>query len=218
MNHKITDISIGMGDFNFPGNPEITISGPYNRVKGNNPEFVYDIQLCSQSGTHIQGGHYFKLDGKSIDKYDIEDFQGEAYIIDIFKRGEDVTGEELKNKISKIDLDGKVLILRTGHMEELISEKIIDEARRPGISLDAAEYLCEEKKVKMIAIDSIGLESRNTKNYEVNTYLSGRGVLILECISNINNIENGNIILEAYPLKIVGVEGSPCRAVIREIV
>jgi len=70
----------------------------------------------------------------------------------------------------------------------------------------------------MIAIDSIGLESRNTKNYEVNTYLSGRGVLILECISNINNIENGNIILEAYPLKIVGVEGSPCRAVIREIV
>ena len=218
MKYKVTDISIWMDEFKFPGNPKLNISGPHNRVSGKNPEFVYDIELCSQSGTHIQGPHYFDGNGAKIDEFEIEDFCGDAYIVDVIKRGEDVTKEDLEEQISEIDLKGKIVIFRTGHMDELIKKKIIENNKRPGLSLEAAKYLCEDKKVKMIAIDSIGLESRITENYEVNVYLCSKNILILECINNLYDIKNKEIILEAFPLKIRGIEGTPCRAIIKEAI
>ncbi len=215
-NYKIIDLSIWMDSFTFPGNPKWKINGPFNRVTGSNPEYVYDFELCTQSGTHIQGSHYFSEYGRKINDYPLSSFEGEAFIVDIDKRGTDITRSELENLLTNVELEGCILILRTGHMDELIKDNDINPLNRPGISLDAAKYLCEEKKIKMIAIDSIGLESRTSKNYEVNTYLCSKGILILECITNLNEIKSGNVFIEAFPLKINGVEGTSCRAIAKE--
>lgn len=215
-NYKIIDVSVWMDSFVFPGNPVLKVLGPFNRVNGKNREFVYDLEICSQSGTHIQGPHYFLENGKRINECPLTSFEGPAYILDINKRGTDITLDEIKALLDNIDLKDKILILRTGHMEELIKRKIIDNKLRPGLSLDAAKYLCEEKKIKMIGIDSIGLESRITKNYDVNVYLCSQGIIILECLANLYSIKKRYVFLEAYPLKITGVEGTPCRAIVKE--
>ncbi|HPI99187.1 MAG TPA: cyclase family protein [Synergistales bacterium] len=214
--YRVIDVSMWMDAFDFPGNPPVTVCGPFNRVAGENREFVYDIELCTQSGTHIQGAHYFREDGSRINDHPLESFEGIAYILDIHKRGTDVTLEEIKRLLKEIDLKDKILILRTGHMEELIRTGKIDHRSRPGISLDAARYLCEEKGIRMIGIDSIGLESRVTENYEVNVYLCSQGIIILEGLVNLHSIRKNKVFLEAYPLKIRGVEGTPCRAIVKE--
>lgn len=214
--YRIIDISIWMDAFVFPGNPEISICGPNNRVTGDNPEYVYDLELCSQSGTHIQGAHYFLENGSRINDYPLSHFEGPAYVLDCDKRGKDITEEELKEQLSTVDLKDKILILRTGHMDELLRDQMIIQKKRPGLSLGAARYLCEKKGIKMIAIDSLGVESRLSKNYDVNVYLCNRGILILECLANLNKIQAREVFLEAYPLKIKGVEGTPCRAIIKE--
>lgn len=216
--YKIIDLSIWMDSFTFPGNPPWKINGPFNRVTGSNSEYVYDFELCTQSGTHIQGPHYFNEHGKKINDFPLNRFEGSAHIIDVEKRGDDVTRSDLEKLLANIELEGRILILRTGHMDELIREKKIDPLRRPGISLDAAKYLCDEKKINMIAIDSIGLESRTSKNYEVNTYLCSKGKLILECITNLHEIKSKNVFVEAFPLRIKGVEGTPCRAIAKEYI
>jgi len=211
--YKIIDLSIWMDDFEFPGNPTMKVDGPHNRVGGDNPEFVYDLELCTQTGTHIQGAHYFKHDGKKINTYSLEAFEGVAYVVDITKRGEDITRSELETLLHSVNLEQKILVLRTGHMDEIIKDKKLEPKNRPGLSLEAAKYLCEEKKIKMIAIDSVGVESRKSKNYDVNVYLCNQEILILECITNLELLEGENISIEAYPLKIKGVEGAPCRAI-----
>jgi kynurenine formamidase len=214
--YRIIDVSMWMDAFTFTDDQEVEVAGPFNRVGGSNPEFVYDLKLCTQSGTHIQGAHYFRADGKRIDQYPLSAFEGEALVIDIPKRGMDTTEVELAEKIDHYDLSGKILILRTGHMEEVIHTGILDQAARPGLSLEAARYLAEAKGIKMIAIDSVGVESRTTRNYEVNHYLCGKDVLILEGLVNLAAVTKQEVFLEAFPIKIRGVEGTPCRAIIKE--
>ncbi len=213
---KIIDISMDMRDFVFPGDPACTLRGPFNRISGSNEQFVYDLDISTQSGTHVQGPHYFLKDGKKISEFTLDCFMGEAVVIDITKRGEDTGLEEMKTLISIEEGRGKILILRTGHMEELISSQILDPKTRPGLSLESAKYLAEEVKVKMIAIDSVGIESRISKNYEVNVYLCKREVLLLECLTNLSAIHSRHVWLSAVPIRIDGVEGAPCRAYVLE--
>jgi kynurenine formamidase len=207
-----------MDAFTFQDDQAVKALGPFNRIAGNNPEYVYDLNLCTQSGTHIQGAHYFRADGKRIDQYPLSAFEGEAVLVDIAKRGVDTTESEMIRLVDHLDLREKILILRTGHMEEVVQTGILESASRPGLSLEAAVYLAETKRIKMIAIDSVGVESRVTRNYEVNHYLCGKDVLILEGLVNLRAVSKQEIFLEAFPLKILGVEGTPCRAIIKEFI
>ena len=207
---------MSMEDFLFPGDQPLTLDGPHNFLSGSNPEYIYTITMESQSGTHIQGPHYFLADGARIDSYPISRFEGPAHVIDLIKRGADTTADELRRLLGDLDLAGGILVLRTGHMAELIGGAVLESSTRPGLSLDAARYLVEDKGIAMIAIDSVGVESRETSNYEVNVYLCEHGVLILECLVNLESITGDELWLEAFPLKIRGVEGTPCRAIVRQ--
>ncbi len=220
--YKIIDVSQWMDEFCFPGNPSFSRQGPFNRVQGTNREFVYDMEICSQSGTHIQGPHYFMKEGKTIDEFPLNRFEGFALMMDLEKRGTDTTAQDFKEKFTALETEtesktsGDILILRTGNMEHIIQSGTIDANQRPGLSMDAAVYLAEERKIKLIGIDSIGLESRSTQNYEINRYLCSKEVLILEGLVNLHSVTSRTFFIEAYPLKIKGVEGTPCRAIIKE--
>jgi len=121
--YRIIDVSIWMDSFEFPGNPEWNLQGPFNRVPGKNPEYVYDFNLCTQTGTHIQGPHYFTKNGKKISEFPMDSFEGWAHVFDVNKPGTDITSGELKEQLHDVDLNDKILIIRSGHMEELSSNE-----------------------------------------------------------------------------------------------
>jgi arylformamidase len=213
---RLVDVSHWIEDFVFPGNPGFEKTGPHNRVSGENREFVYDLSFCTQSGTHIQGPHYFLEEGQTIDLIPLEYFEGSCLLVDLEKRGTDTTAQDLETLIAPGERRLPVLILRTGHMEEVLSSGNLDPSRRPGLSLDAASFLTDRTSFRMIGIDSVGLESRRTKNHEVNLHFCRRGMLLLEGLVNLHSVRSRYAFLHAYPLKVRGVEGTPCRAVIRE--
>lgn len=216
MNYRLIDVSMWIDAFRFPGDAPVEVSGPFNYLTGRNPEYVYHLSAPTQAGTHVQGPRYFLSDGATIDMFDLRDFEGRAVLVDITKRGVDTGLDELRTALAGRSLRGQILLLRTGHMEEVIAAGSLDPDRRPGLSLLAARWLAEESGVKMIAIDSVGVESRATSNYEVNVLLCEAGVLILEGLVNLAAIGSGRLWLEAFPLKVRGVEGTPCRAVVKE--
>lgn len=214
--YRLIDVSMGMEEFTFEGNIPFRADGPFNRLPGDNPEYVYDLTLSTQTGTHIQGPHYFLEEGRRIETFPLAFFEGRACVLDLTKRGEDTTAGELKELLGPEDMDCPLVLFRTGHMEEVIRSGVLDPSRRPGLSLEAARFLVEEWGVRLIAIDSVGVESRVTKNYEVNRYLCESGLLILEGLVNLASIRKRHVCLEAFPLKVRGVEGTPCRAVVKE--
>ena len=213
---RLVDVSCWMDDFRFPGDEPVVVTGPFNVLTGENPEHVYQLSTPTQAGTHIQGPRYFLADGATIDAFPLERFEGEAVLVDLPKRGADTTLAELRQALHGRDLRDRILLLRTGHMAEVIASGVLDPAGRPGLSLAAAQWLAEASGVRMVAIDSVGLESRSTANYEVNVALCCAGILILEGLVNLESLGPGRLWLEAFPLKLRGVEGTPCRAVVRE--
>lgn len=214
--YTLLDVSMAMDDFTFEGDQPFELTGPLNWITGSNPEFVYDFKACTQTGTHIQGPHYFLEHGKRIDAFPITAFEGWATVVEMKKRGTDTTVEEVRAQVGTLDIANEIVLLRSGHMEEVIQAGRLEPARRPGLSLAAARYLVEEKHVRMVAIDSVGVESRVSANYEVNVYLCQHEVLILEGLINLQQIAQRRVFLEAFPLKVHGVEGTPCRAIVKE--
>lgn len=215
MEHRLVDVSMWMDDFRFPGDAPVEVTGPFNVLTGDNPEYVHHLSTPTQAGTHVQGPHYFLAEGATIDAFPLDRFEGWAVLVDVVQRGEDTGLEELRRLVAGHDLEGAVLVLRTGHMDEVIAAGHLEPDRRPGISLAAAEWLVTTG-VGMVAIDSVGLESRRTLNYEVNVTLCRAGVLILEGLVNLATLGPGPLWLEAFPLKVRAVEGTPCRAVVRD--
>lgn len=213
--YRLLDVSCWLDDFQFPGDRPVLVDGPYNAVAGANPEFVHHLSTPTQAGTHIQGPRYFLADGATIDSFPLSRFEGEAVLVDIPKRGSDTEPEELAAALSGRPIADRILLLRTGHMAEVIASGTLDPARRPGLSLSAARWLVDAG-VRMIAIDSVGVESRTTANYEVNVLLCSAGVLLLEGLVGLEQVGSGKLWLEAFPLKVRGVEGTPCRAVVKE--
>lgn len=205
-----------MDDFQFPGDQPVVVTGPFNFLAGDNPEYVYHLSTPTQAGTHVQGPRYFLAEGATIDAFALADFEGEAVLVDMGKRGEDTALEDLQAGLVGRSLADRILLLRTGHMSEVIRDGVLDAATRPGLSMAAAQWLAHESGVRMVAIDSVGVESRRTRHYEVNVTLCRAGVLILEGLVNLESLGDGRLWLEAFPLKVRGVEGTPCRAIVRE--
>src|ERR1051326_243426 len=87
--YTLIDISLWMDDFTFEGDQPFEVTGPLNWITGSNPEFVYDLKASTQTGTHIQGPHYFLEEGKRIETFPLEAFEGWAHIVEMEKRGED---------------------------------------------------------------------------------------------------------------------------------
>jgi arylformamidase len=214
--YRLVDVSCWMDDFQFPGDAPVAVTGPFNFLTGSNPEYVHQLSTPTQAGTHVQGPRYFIADGDTIDRFALADFEGEAVLVDLAKRGEDTTLADLRRALAGRDLAGRILLLRTGHMAEVIESGVLDAGTRPGLSVAAAGWLAEQSGVRMVAIDSVGVESRSTANYEVNVTLCRAGILILEGLVNLAALGGGRLWLEAFPLKLRGVEGTPCRAIVRE--
>ena len=223
MADKIIDISVKLEPkmFTFPGNTPFTAKGPYSAVSGKYREFCYELTMTTQTGTHIQGPHYFLSDGKTIDSYPLDYFEGEIILIDV-EGVSRIDDELLHSRIGNKAIDsGKVIILKTGFMDKVIKtiqedqEPKIDKImqQKPGVSLSGAKFIAGLAP-KMLGIDSFGFEIPGSVDFEVNHYFCQQNILLLEGLVNLNNEMTGAW-LEAFPLPIPGVEGTPCRAIVK---
>lgn len=214
--YRLVDVTMRLDAFVFPGDAPVAVTGPFNFVSGANPEHVHHLSTPTQAGTHVQGPRYFLAEGATIDTLPLHRFEGEAVLVDMPGRGVDTDLDELLDSLAGRTLRDRILLLRTGHMEQVIASQDLDPAIRPGLSLAAARWLATDSGVSMIAIDSVGVESRRTRDYDVNVTLCRAGILLLEGLVNLAGLGDGPLWLEAFPLKIAGVEGTPCRAVIKD--
>ncbi len=216
---RLIDLSLPLapGRAYFPGDPPVEIEGPYNALEGPVREYCYRLHLPTQAGTHIQGPHYFLAEGRPIAAFPLERFEGPAYVLDV--RGLPLFTPQSLAPLAGVDLHGAIVLFHSGYMARLLAAATPAElarlvAAKPGLSLGAAIELAE-RGVSMLGIDSAGLEPGGDLGYPVNRYLCEREVLILEGLTNLDQLPPAGAWLQAFPLPVPGVEGTPCRAVAR---
>ncbi|MEI3604089.1 arylformamidase [Pseudogracilibacillus sp. SE30717A] len=165
------------------------------------------ISTSVHTGTHVDAPYHFDEAGKKIDEIDINMYIGPAKLID-------VTAYEIIDMkvLEKYELDGvKRLLLKT---ENERNPKVFPE-NFTVIDRDAGDYL-RKKGIVLLGTDAPSVDPVDSKSLKGHHSLAENGIYILENLL-LNNLMPGDYELIALPLRIVGADGSPVRAVIRPL-
>ncbi len=171
---------------------------------------VQKFEMNTHTGTHMDSPAHMLAGGKSLDQFSPEKFFGKAICIDCTSfLGKNIEIEDLKlyeEKIGKVDF----VLLRTDWSEKWKTEDYSKDF--PTLSETACEWLTgfelKGSGLDVISIDYV--DSADLRNHHI---VFQKGMLIIENLTNLSELENNFFMFSCYPLKIENADGSPIRAV-----
>lgn len=172
------------------------------------------LLLGSHIGTHMDAASHFIEGGYTIDQTPLENCIGEVTVVDLtfMEQGDAVKIENLK----EYDLKPRIY-LKFG-WDRFIGQDKYNE-NFPYLTEEAAEYMLE-KGVKLIAMDTLNLEKTPAlegKKFIIHKTLLAANVILVEALVNSEKIDCSKTYdLIALPLKLDGLDASPCRVVMIE--
>jgi len=170
---------------------------------------VSRLEMSSHNGTHFDAPLHFIDGGTTLEQLDPEIFVGPARVVAYLNE----THIEA-NDIRKMNLNGVERVLfKTRNCELWVDPEFHEEYI--GITAPAARLLVE-LGVKLVGFDYLSVGPYGDEQVETHRSLLGNGVVILESL-DLRKVEAGDYELIALPLKIVGGEGSPARALLRPL-
>lgn len=168
---------------------------------------IGQLTTSVHTGTHADAPFHFDDHGKQIHEIDVNIYIGKACVIDV--TAYDVIDRKV---LSKYHLSGiNRLILRT---EKERNPAIFPESFTvidPGVGT----YL-QERGIFLIGTDAPSVDPVDSKSLRAHHALKENGIYILENLM-LNGVTPGDYELIALPLKLVGADGSPVRAIIRPV-
>jgi predicted dehydrogenase/kynurenine formamidase len=172
------------------------------------------LSLYSHCGTHMDAPKHFLGDeGATIDQQSLSTCHGPARVVDLtpVMPRELLTVERLQASVDTIQA-GDRLLLRTDWSHRLGSNSYRDEL--PRISPELADWLVE-KKVALIGVEAPSVADVNDlpEVTTVHQKLFRGGVVIVEGLVNLDQLQQPIVEFIALPLRITDGDGSPVRAI-----
>jgi arylformamidase len=208
MAHAWIDISVPLEETTpvWPGDPPVRIqrvaaieNGAANNTSAGS--------LCFHAGTHVDAPlHYF--DGaQPIDRMPLDAAIGPARVIGISDHESIKRAELLKHDPRR----GDRLLLKTRNSALW---------RSPGfasnyvhLTRDAAEMLAD-RGIRVLGIDYISVGGPDEEGDEVHRLLLRAGIWLIEGL-DLSGVLPGKFTLVCLPLRILGSDGAPARAIVR---
>src|ERR671925_283088 len=187
----------------YPGDPQPKFD-PHATIKDDKVN-VTRITLGSHTGTHADAPWHFLQEGNSIDREPLEKFIGEAVIIDASDRSSISANDFPDNDIRNND----IVLINTG-----TSDRRTDFAY---LEVSAAEWIIENG-VKCVGIDTASIEKYGRKDAPVHKMLLAKNIGIIENLDNLKQFVGSRMFFVCLPLPLKGIDGSPARAVLFDIV
>jgi kynurenine formamidase len=170
------------------------------------------LHLYSHCGTHMDAPKHFGITEQTIDEIPLDRCMGPAWVIDL-------TGIEPRTLIEVSDLRGAEdrirvgdgLLLRTGWSRHIGTPSYRNSL--PRVSLKLARW-CGDKGVRMLGVEPPSVADVNNLDEltAVHEALVGAGVIIVEGLTNLDQILSQRVTFMAFPLKVALGDGAPARA------
>jgi len=170
------------------------------------------LLLGTHTGTHIDAPFHMIPAGRKVDEIDLEKCVGNALVVDLKskKPNEEIRVSDLEKFATRIEAIKRVII-RTDWSDRFESQEYY--ASWPYVSPATARWLVD-RGIKLLGVDTPSPPSADPKmEHEVHEILLSRDVVIVENLTNLSKLTKSEIYFVALPLKIVGREASPVRAV-----
>jgi len=215
---RIIDLSQPLYD----GAPGATMFPPPSiKLFKNQPKDGFNLELIhltTHSGTHIDAPYHFFPQGKSIDKYSLEELSGPSVVVNLTAKLslEPITVDDLKQREQSI-LPGYIVLLDTGWGEKR-SPKNPEYFNSPYLTEDGAQWLVD-KRIKGVGIDHFSVSGTD---YELS--VPPHLVLLANDIWIAEDLYFPSVMLEdrdwyvmAIPLLLEACSGAPARVFAFEI-
>lgn len=178
----------------------------------------YNVELynsTTHTGTHVDAPYHFEENGKTVDTIELNRLVSEGYCLKIKPKSTEISRVDLESKW-KEEYNGKTILLNTGWSKKRsFTKEFLYEF--PGLSMEAAKFLLENK-VKVIGIDTLGIEPYAHTDFHVHKFLFKNDVVVIEDLNNLEELEEGKkYLIVALPLKIKGASGSMARVIALDV-
>jgi len=206
---KLIDISIGISDQTptYPNDPPFKFGWDHRIGNGRRSNLSF-ISMGSHTGTHIDAPLHFLDNGETIDQLPLESLVGPCQVVET-KNPKAVEPKELPSLRGIERVLFKTRNSRAGllHKKEFSKDFV-------ALSLETAKILVKNK-IKLVGIDYLSIEPFGHKQPEVHWALLKAGIVIVEGM-DLSKVSAGKYHLTCLPLKVVGAEGAPCRAILQK--
>lgn len=209
MSHRWIDVSIPLhnGMVHWPDDRAFTREETL-RIANGDPCNLSEFCTSAHIGTHMDAPRHYLPDGAGIESFPISAGVGRARVIAIHDP-ELIRIEELKpNRLAK----GERILFKTRNSEVSWATAKFQE-KFVYIPAETAAYLAD-CGVQTVGVDYLSVGGYETDGPETHRALLKAGIWIIEGL-NLKDVEPGDYELICLPLKLVGSDGAPARAVIR---
>ncbi|MEJ2199945.1 MAG: cyclase family protein [Desulfuromonadaceae bacterium] len=202
----LIDISVTLSQQlpQFPDDPDIELTA----VETGSDDFqLTRLRLGSHAGTHLDAPAHLLKNGATIDDIPLATLIGPCRVLDLRGRPQPLAEADFAD----FPLAGtRRLLLRTDNSQLWDSPRFVENFT--GLSPAGARYLAS-LGIELIGIDYLSIEPYRGTG-EVHRILLERGVVILEGL-DLHQVPAGDYELICLPLKLSGLDGAPCRAILR---
>jgi arylformamidase len=204
------DVSVPLraGMVHWPGDPEVQFVRMLDMARGDVCT-ASRMSLGAHTGTHMDAPLHFVRDGATLETMPLSATVGPARVIEIHDP-EAIHAEELRPH--GIRRGERVLFkTRNSGRDWARGEFIKDYVY---IARDAAEYLAQ-RRVRTVGVDYLSVGGFERDARETHVALLGAGIWVIEGL-DLSKVRPGAYALVCLPLKIVGGDGGPARAILRK--
>jgi arylformamidase len=205
------DVSVPLHDAmpHWPGNPDVRV-GRHQAMERGDLSNVSALSLGAHTGTHVDAPLHFFVDGVGIEAMEPSATIGRARVIEI-RDPEAVRPSELE--AARITSGERILFKTRNSSYVWASDTFVQDF--VGLSVEAARYLVDAG-ARTVGVDYLSVAAYGGDAAGVHRALLGAGVWIIEGL-DLSVVSAGHYELICLPLRIVGSEGAPARAVLRPV-
>ena len=205
----IYDISLPISEslIVWPGDPPVDITQPSHLARGD-AATVSHLSMSAHSGTHVDAPAHFILGGASVEALDLNVLVGPALVVEAIEA--DALSADVLEGLP-IPANMERVLFRTRNSDRWARGEREFYRDFSAITQDGASWLVA-RGVRLVGVDymSVGPFGQTAPTHR--TLLSA-GVIPVEGL-NLSGIEPGVYQFVCLPLRIIGGDGAPARAIL----
>lgn len=209
--NRYIDISAPIHDSmtGWPGLPHVNVQKFQDLHKGDDVN-ITTFSMPVHSGTHVDAPRHLYKNGNDVTSIDFESVIGPCRVIEIPASAKSILPEHLENANVQ---PGERILFKTSNSKIDWTSKSF-QRDFTFLSTPAAEILAA-LKVKAVGLDYICIGNRGNHKL-VHSILFETGVCVIEGL-NLADADAGSYELYCLPLKILGADAAPSRAILKTL-
>ena len=179
---------------------------------------LVSVAMGSQSGTHVDAPYHFNDDTEKIDEIPLDRFVGRGVILrcDGVGARERITLDSVRSDAEKAG-PGDIVLVHTGWARHYGEPKYFD---NPFLDAELVSFLLE-RGVRTIGLDALNIDetpddTHPGEGFPVHHLIANVAGVICENLYNLESIDFPDPLVSLLPMKFVGIDGAPVRAVAME--